>query len=273
MSIKNDIIKLRKEGKNYNDISKILNCSKGTISYHCKNIENNNDLSYLNKQRKNINQIKKCDIIDFGNIPDDEKIKDVIFFRKTKNNYDEIAEKTGLSLDKIKKICKVYKLDNQSKSQSPTEYEINEMKKYYLEVKSLKKVAKKFKCCYKTVRKYINPIGKYSNSEEYEIKRKKNISINVVKWRQDKKIKLVEYKGGSCQICNYNKSIGALEFHHLDPNEKDFNISGKSYSYEKMKNEVDKCILVCSNCHIEIHEEIRNNGYSEIIINKILTSK
>ncbi len=84
MSIKNDIIKLRKEGKNYNDISKILNCSKGTISYHCKNIENNNDLSYLNKQRKNINQIKKCDIIDFGNIPDDEKIKDVIFFRKLK---------------------------------------------------------------------------------------------------------------------------------------------------------------------------------------------
>ena len=45
MSIKNDIIKLRKEGKNYNDISKILNCSKGTISYHCKNIENNNDSS------------------------------------------------------------------------------------------------------------------------------------------------------------------------------------------------------------------------------------
>ena len=49
------------------------------------------------------------------------------------------------------------------------------MKKYYLEVKSLKKVAKKFKCCYKTVRKYINPISKYSNSEENENKRKKNM--------------------------------------------------------------------------------------------------
>jgi predicted HNH restriction endonuclease len=37
--------------------------------------------------------------------------------------------------------------------------------------------------------------------------------------------------------------------------EKDFSISGKTLSFEKMKKEVDKCILVCSNCHSEIHSE------------------
>ena len=47
-----------------------------------------------------------------------------------------------------------------------------------------------------------------------------------------------------------------MHFHHNDPNEKDFTIGGKSYSLEKLKKEADKCILVCSNCHSEIHEGI-----------------
>ena len=67
------------------------------------------------------------------------------------------------------------------------------------------------------------------------------------------KEKLIEYKGGKCQICGYNKCISALEFHHLDPSQKDFNISGGTKSFEKAKIEVDKCVLVCSNCHREIH--------------------
>ena len=47
----------------------------------------------------------------------------------------------------------------------------------------------------------------------------------------------------------------ALEFHHLDPSQKDFGISSKGYtrSWDKVKEELDKCILVCSNCHREIH--------------------
>jgi hypothetical protein len=44
-----------------------------------------------------------------------------------------------------------------------------------------------------------------------------------------------------------------LEFHHLDPNEKDFSIGGKSWSLERLKKEVDKCILICANCHRELH--------------------
>lgn len=73
------------------------------------------------------------------------------------------------------------------------------------------------------------------------------------------KEKMVEYKGGECNRCGYNKYIGALEFHHINPSEKDFTPSTlKSYVFnDKVKNELDKCILVCSNCHREIHHELR----------------
>ena len=68
----------------------------------------------------------------------------------------------------------------------------------------------------------------------------------------------VEYKGGKCEKCGYDKCIGALEFHHLDPSQKDFGIGGKrqTAAWGTIKQEVDKCILVCANCHREIHANI-----------------
>lgn len=65
----------------------------------------------------------------------------------------------------------------------------------------------------------------------------------------------IDYKGGECQECGYNKCNAALEFHHLDPNEKDFNISElkKTNFNEQIKSELDKCALLCSNCHREVH--------------------
>jgi len=74
--------------------------------------------------------------------------------------------------------------------------------------------------------------------------------------REDVKKMAIAYKGGECSICGYNKCVAALEFHHLNPNEKDFGISAKGYtrSWEKIKEELDKCIMVCANCHREIHE-------------------
>lgn len=76
--------------------------------------------------------------------------------------------------------------------------------------------------------------------------------------RKRLKLKSVEYKGGSCEICGYNKCIEALEFHHRDPKEKDFAIStdGNTRSWEKIKKELDKCFLLCSNCHREVHNSI-----------------
>lgn len=83
----------------------------------------------------------------------------------------------------------------------------------------------------------------------------------VSKRRDQLKQKAVEYKGGKCEKCEYNKCIAALEFHHLNPEEKDFAISvnGHTRSWEAIKAEVDKCILVCCRCHREIHD----NGYLE----------
>ncbi len=66
----------------------------------------------------------------------------------------------------------------------------------------------------------------------------------------------VDYKGGSCELCGYSKCISALEFHHIDPSGKDFGIAYKGYtrSWAKVKEELDKCIMVCANCHREVHD-------------------
>lgn len=75
----------------------------------------------------------------------------------------------------------------------------------------------------------------------------------VSRFRRNK-IKAVEYKGGKCWQCGYNKCIEALEFHHRNPTNKDKDfIRCKSWSWERMKNELDKCELLCANCHRETH--------------------
>lgn len=81
-------------------------------------------------------------------------------------------------------------------------------------------------------------------------------SQRVIGWRQRVKVKAIEYKGGNCQLCGYNKCVRSLQFHHLDPSQKDFSISGKSISWERIKNELDKCILICANCHGEEHDKL-----------------
>lgn len=95
---------------------------------------------------------------------------------------------------------------------------------------------------------------------------KKNIQYRCVKCRVDyvdknrKKTKklLIEYKGGKCEICGYNKCDRALQFHHRNPEEKDFGLStrGLTKSLEELKREVDKCALLCGNCHMEVHDGI-----------------
>lgn len=81
------------------------------------------------------------------------------------------------------------------------------------------------------------------------------------KYRRLLKEKAIFYKGGKCLRCNYNKCISALEFHHLDPSQKEFSLAkGQDMLFENLKPELDKCILVCANCHREIHEELLKCG-------------
>jgi 5-methylcytosine-specific restriction endonuclease McrA len=90
--------------------------------------------------------------------------------------------------------------------------------------------------------------------------RPETIKANVVRRRQNIKLRAVEYKGGKCSICSYDKCIAAMEFHHMNPLEKDFSVSkkGACTSWDRVKVELDKCILVCANCHREIHEQLRS---------------
>lgn len=68
---------------------------------------------------------------------------------------------------------------------------------------------------------------------------------------------MILYKGKKCEICGYDKCEGALEFHHLNPLEKDFQIGdidlSNNLNIDDLKKEVDKCQLLCANCHREQH--------------------
>jgi hypothetical protein len=75
----------------------------------------------------------------------------------------------------------------------------------------------------------------------------------VAKRRRRLREMALEYKGGKCVFCGYAKCSKALDFHHLG--DKKFGLSerGLTRSWEIIKAELDKCILVCANCHRELH--------------------
>ena len=77
----------------------------------------------------------------------------------------------------------------------------------------------------------------------------------VTERRRKLKQMLVAYKGGSCVLCGYKKSVWALDLHHVDESKKSFGLStrGLTRSWESLQRESDKCILICANCHREIH--------------------
>jgi transposase len=83
----------------------------------------------------------------------------------------------------------------------------------------------------------------------------------VIRRRRKVKEVLVEEAGGACQLCGYDRFAGALQFHHLDPHAKEFAIAhrGVARSIERVRAEVQKCVLLCSNCHAEVE-----HGFSSV---------
>jgi len=78
----------------------------------------------------------------------------------------------------------------------------------------------------------------------------------VRRWRKNTKQKLIDAFGGKCAICEYNKCNEVFEFHHLDPSEKDFQwsqVNGSIRSWSVLVHEMQKCVMLCSNCHKEVH--------------------
>lgn len=78
-------------------------------------------------------------------------------------------------------------------------------------------------------------------------------------WRKRTKEKLVFGFDSKCGVCGYNKTFEALDFHHLNPNEKEFNVGrmrANNTNWEKLVLEISKCVLLCRNCHAELHSGI-----------------
>lgn len=132
---------------------------------------------------------------------------------------------------------------------------------------------------YRICKKHGNTLFKqyfYDNSIHWKCM--KCQSEYVQKRRDHIKLLALAYKGNRCQCCGYNKCVSALEFHHINPEQKDFAIGSRGYtrSWNKVKSELDKCVLVCSNCHREIHanilqcpnEIIKDNESVNILLDK-----
>jgi hypothetical protein len=88
--------------------------------------------------------------------------------------------------------------------------------------------------------------------------RKLKATAALREWTKQSKIRMVAAFGGRCAICQYSKCIKALEFHHLDPNEKDFhfNVRITNKTWPKICAELRKCVLLCANCHREVHHKV-----------------
>jgi len=71
-----------------------------------------------------------------------------------------------------------------------------------------------------------------------------------------RKLEIIQAAGGSCSVCGYKINLAALVFHHTDASAKDFKLDMRSLSNRKfgaVMDEIEKCILVCANCHAELH--------------------
>lgn len=102
----------------------------------------------------------------------------------------------------------------------------------------------------------VNAINrKYCYDCSPEINEKCSKAERITVFRRAMKKEAVKRKGGKCEICGYSKNTHALQFHHLDPSIKEFGLAqnGNVKSWENYWQEVQKCILVCANCHAEIH--------------------
>ena len=81
----------------------------------------------------------------------------------------------------------------------------------------------------------------------------------VITWRRNLKLRAIAYKGGKCNCCTRVYEPYMFDFHHVDAENKDFSVGvdGSTRSWERVKKELDKCILLCANCHREEHARLR----------------
>lgn len=181
------------------------------------------------------------------------RVKEKILELREKGfSYKKISKELNCSLANISYHCRRYSLNDIGLSNTNIIEKEGDIKEYY-KTHTKKETAEHFQISESSVMRYSSKkMVKLSDDE----KKKRNY-IHVQNRRQKIKEMSVEYKGGKCIICGYDKCIRSLIFHHKNPKEKDFSISGsKVLSWNRIKEELDKCDLVCSNCHGEIHDKL-----------------
>lgn len=109
----------------------------------------------------------------------------------------------------------------------------------------------------------------HSDSKGHTKKKCNSCLVNLRRFEYKKKC--LAYKGGKCEHCGYEKCSRALSFHHTDPTKKDFELGGShARSWISVSKELDKCQLLCANCHFEVHEredELRRQAQKSITAN------
>lgn len=109
-----------------------------------------------------------------------------------------------------------------------------------------------------------NRVYEYSKRSGHNRTKCNSCVVNIRRFAV--KQKCVDYLGGKCKICNYSKCKWALVFHHVDPKTKKFEI-GNSHcrKWSDIEAELNKCILLCQNCHAELHFKEYTRSYPLVL--------
>ena len=177
--------------------------------------------------------------------------KKILKLRQDGLSYNKIQAILKCSKGTISKYCSTDETKKKSFRIFNSQADIDKLNKY-LETHTYTEASLFFNCSISTIKHYGKKYFTYKTYNELLVSKR----ISTKKRRYITKQKCVDYKGGKCEICGYNKCLRSLDFHHIEEDKKDFQISSPNtkYRFEDMKNELDKCILVCKNCHGEIHE-------------------
>lgn len=119
-------------------------------------------------------------------------------------------------------------------------------------------VKKEYRCKFCGVTGKENMMSQGGGRKSYCRCKKCHNKFSIERFVTNKK-RAVDYKGGKCKVCGYDKCVDALEFHHRDPSEKNREYDAnymKKLDFEKVKLELDKCDLLCCRCHREIHADL-----------------
>lgn len=80
------------------------------------------------------------------------------------------------------------------------------------------------------------------------------MALNRNQRRRALRARALDYLGSKCSICGYQKCMAALDIHHTNPEIKEFTISARLVSWDRLTRELDKCVVLCANCHRETHD-------------------